>query len=103
MRALILETLTKLPEEIVDWAQKKILFLETMDSSHAISKKDFEDYDGIVVLGDLKKLEKEKQIFEMAHEMAHIKLGHRLNLGREDSNKQEDEADALARKWLKKE
>jgi Zn-dependent peptidase ImmA (M78 family) len=52
----------------------------------------------------LKNRSEEEQVFTIAHEIAHTRLKHKSpilsNLTREETKRQEDEANRLANKWI---
>jgi hypothetical protein len=106
-RIMLDEALTKIPAEIVDWASKSIIFVSSRDDCHGyfVNRKDWKTVRGFVFLCEvLKNKSKEEQASTIVHEIAHAKLNHRspilCDLSQEDQERQEKEADNLARAWI---
>ena len=106
-RLVLDRALSKIAAEIVDWATMNILFLSSNDDSFAffMNRKDWKHFKGFVVFCEsLKNNSEEEQAFTVAHELAHVKLGHRspilARLSQEETDRQEEKADALAKEWL---
>jgi hypothetical protein len=99
--------LSELTGEIVDWVTSNILFVSSEDLAFFLNRKELMHVKGLVFLSEkLKDKSKDRQVFCIAHEVAHAKLGHRSAIGwtsKEEYEQQEKEADNLARKWLRQE
>jgi len=107
-RVILARAMCKIPRNIVEWAADKLLFISSSDEyfAFALSKKEWKHKTGFIFLSECLKYEsEEKQAFTIAHELAHHKLKHKTpifsNLTEEETKRQEDEADALANKWLR--
>mgnify|MGYP001084517937 CR=1 FL=1 len=105
-RIILAKALSKLPRKIVDWAAENLNFLSsTPDLAYTTTIKEWKHKKGFVFLCEpLKNRTEEEQTFYIAHEIAHLKLEHRSPifsyLTEEETQKQEEEADELAKKWL---
>jgi len=106
-RIILAKVISKLPKKIVEWATENLLFISSSDEywAFSMSKAEWEHVEGLVFLSDVLKTEsEEKQTFTIAHEIAHHKLNHKSpifsNLTTEETQKQEAEADELAKRWL---
>jgi len=92
----------------MEWTTDNLLFVSSGEELWAFSMpiEDFEDKKGFIFLSEiLMDAAEEKQDFMIAHEIAHFRLNHKSptlgRLSREETGKQEQEADNLAREWLK--
>ena len=100
---IILKAIAELPDTLVEWVVEKVLFWSSnnsLDFAHTVLLRELEGYEGIVFLFDTLLKESEKfQKFTILHEIAHVKLKHKLNQEMVIADKQEDEANELAKKW----
>jgi hypothetical protein len=104
---ILVESISKLPSDIFVWTRENVRFISSGEDSLAFSLR-IEDpikIKGFIFLCEsLKYVKKEVQTKSIAHEIAHIKLGHTeppfRKLSVEEVKKQEEEADKLAEEWL---
>jgi hypothetical protein len=104
---ILVESISKLPSDIFVWTRENVRFISSGEDSLAFSLR-IEDpikIKGFIFLCEsLKYVKEEEQTKSIAHEIAHIKLGHTKppfrNLSVEEVKKQEEEADKLAEEWL---
>jgi hypothetical protein len=99
-RIVLVKTLSKLPKEIVDWANDNLLFFSSSDDSLAfcLQTRHWKHKKGFIFLSeDLSSESESKQAFIIAHEIAHVKLKQPPEYGQQS----EEEADKLAKQWLK--
>jgi Zn-dependent protease with chaperone function len=106
MRILLL-ALSKLPNDVVEWAADNTYFVSSIEADAFYkSKKELTPWKrGIIVLCEgLKNKSLDEQTFTIAHEIAHAKLNHKTASAPIGHNlqKHEKEADRLARRWLKR-
>lgn len=102
MRLLLAKGASKLPRNIVDYASLNIMFVSSVDDPPAFNVSfKLRPFKGAVFLCDclLGKAEDE-QAFIVAHEIAHFKLKHRLNVTEFEDPQQEMEACETAENWL---
>jgi hypothetical protein len=100
---IITAALAKIPADCIDWVLEKITFMrpEKMKLAQAIGREQLKYFEGIIVLFDeLLEQTTEVQEFAVLHEIADIKLQHKLNATGELAGHQEEKADELAKKWL---
>lgn len=100
---LIERTLAKMPSDFDAWVRKKIVFVfpKEKELARTISKKESKHYEAVIVLHDeLLSQEEWYQEHSLLHEIAHAKLKHTKQSDAEKERKQENEANALAMKWL---
>ena len=100
---IIAAALAKIPADCIDWVIDKITFVrpEKMKLAQTIGREQLKHFEGIIVLFDeLLEQTTEVQEFAVLHEIAHIKLRHKLNATGELAVHQEEKADKLAEKWL---
>lgn len=108
IRKVLVKTFTKMPKEIVDWACQKLIFVSSCEDHYAfalLKDTSWGSCKGFVFISDyLLDLAEEEQTLAVAHEIAHMKLRHKSsvfnNLTRVETEKQEEKANDLARKWL---
>lgn len=94
---------TKLPKDVIEWANEKILFISSTDCPATSISFRMEPFKGAVFLSEsLLKEPEDKQAFIIAHEIAHYRLKHQLFGGQTEtqSRKEEDEANQKAIEWL---
>jgi hypothetical protein len=99
-RIVLVEALSKLPRGIVDWANLNLLFFSSGSDSLAfcLQLKHWKHKQGFIFLSeDLFSESEPEQAFIIAHEIAHVKLKHPPEYGQES----EEQADKLAKQWLK--
>jgi hypothetical protein len=100
---IIAAALAKIPADCIDWVLEKITFVrpEKMKLAHAIGGEQLKYFEGIIVLFDeLLEQTTEVQEFAVLHEIADIKLQHKLIATGELAKHQEAKADELAKEWL---
>lgn len=104
---IIRDSISKLPNDIYEWARDKLRFISSKEDSLAFNVYFGEptNIEGYIFLCEkLKYLTKEVQTKVIAHELAHIKLDHTKppfkKLSVEEVKKQEEEANKLAEEWL---
>jgi len=107
-RVILAKALSKLPKDIVDWVVNFAFFISSSDEYWAFTLfiDEFEHKKGVIFLSEnLKEEIEEKQLFWIAHEIAHLKLNHRspifCGLSEKETKRQEAEADNLVKTWLK--
>lgn len=107
-RIILAKAISKLPMKIVDWTTKNLLFISSSDEYFAfyLPKHEWKHKKGFIFLSEaLKNESEEKQTFQIAHEIAHVKLNHKSpvfsDLTEIEMKRQEKEADELANKWLR--
>jgi Zn-dependent peptidase ImmA (M78 family) len=106
-RLILAKAVSKLPEDIAEWAAENLLFISSSEEywAFSLSKDEWNNKIGFVFLSEgLKGEPEDKQAFTIAHEIAHHKLKHRSpifsRLSQEETEMQERTADKLAEKWL---
>lgn len=100
---LIERTLAKMSPEFDAWVRKKIVFVFPKEKALAktINKKESKHYEAVIVLFDeLLSQEEWYQEHCLLHEIAHVKLKHTKQKDAKKEANQENEAHALALKWL---
>lgn len=106
IRIALAKALAKLPKKIVEWASLNVIFISSNNESPAfIIPRILKPWKGAVFLSDCLLDESEDmQSFIIAHEIAHFRLKHKGSpferLTEEEYQKQQRDADELARKWL---
>lgn len=106
---VIVDSILELPGDIYEWIIDNVCFVSSSEDSLAfclriggLGAQLFTEF--IFLCENLKYETKEVQIKTIAHEMAHIKLGHTKPLFRkqsvEEKKKWEEDADKLAEEWL---
>jgi hypothetical protein len=108
-RVMLNRAISTAPKKVVDWTVTNILFVSSKEEAWAytLNPEDWPHVKGLVFLCEtLKSQSSEKQTLYILHEIAHVRLRHRSpilsNLSQEESERQEREADKLARSWLEK-
>jgi hypothetical protein len=102
-RELVGRTLAKMPSEFEDWVMRKIIIVFPREKNLAttVIKEDSKHYEAVIILFDeLLGQEDWFQEHSLLNEIAHVKLKHRTQDDAEKRRKQENEANALASKWL---
>ena len=104
---ILRDSISKLPNDIYEWVKDNVRFISSREDSLAfnVHYRDPTSVEGYIFLCEnLKYKTKEVQTKSVAHEIAHIKLGHQKppfrNLSVEEVKKQEEEAEKLAEEWL---
>ena len=104
---IVRDSISKLPNDIYEWTRDNVRFISSREDSGAFSLRigNPTDIEGYVFLCEsLKYVTEEIQTKSVAHEIAHIKLGHTKpifrNLSVEKVKKHEEEADKLTEEWL---
>lgn len=107
MQRLVCETLSIFPEKIIDLVTKNVWFVSSFDDSWGFVLKGEEIGKNkyLIFLGDeLFLQEPYAQSYTIAHEIAHVMSGHKNAIlesqTREETAKQEKDADLFARHYL---
>ena len=106
LRNSLTKASTKLPKMVVEWASENIIFISSNDESPAfVFPNRFNAWVGVVFLSNCILSEpEERQALIIAHEIAHLKLKHKISpfaqLSEEEYQRQEMEASKLAKIWL---
>jgi hypothetical protein len=109
---ILFNALSKLPKDVVQWAIENTVFISSLGTYYAytlnLEELVAKGKTGLIVLCErLKHQSEEEQIFDIAHEIAHAKLKHSTAFPNEEAasrseEKDENEADDLAKIWLQK-
>ena len=106
-RIIIARALSKLPKDVVDWTADNAMFVSSSDQYWAFTLfvDEFKHKKGFIFLSEcLINTTEEKQLFTIAHEIAHLRLNHKSpilsKLTVDESRKQEKDANSLAAKWI---
>lgn len=106
-RIILAQSLSRLPNSIVEWTTKNLFFISSTDNKHAsfLSKNLFSEKKGIIMLSEkLKNENEEEQALMIIQEVAHAYLDHKNpflgDLTSNQVNAQEIEANELASLWL---
>ncbi|MFH0748731.1 MAG: hypothetical protein V1915_02270 [Candidatus Bathyarchaeota archaeon] len=102
IRDILVRAYTKLPKKIVKWAQENVIFISSVKTPLACcvhkNMESWKGYKGFIFISDSVLNEPEEtQNLAIAHEIAYIKKEHKSCSNDPD---EDNEADALARKWL---
>ncbi len=107
MKNMVIETLLLLPEKIAVYVSKHCWFISSFEDGYAFVLKGTElkkDEYLIFLSDELLKESKFQIVYTIVHEIGHVILGHRNGIGvaqtREETRKQEKEADNFVRKYL---
>jgi Zn-dependent peptidase ImmA (M78 family) len=107
LSVILAESISNLPRRVVDWTAEKVLFVSSDYGAvaFAFNKKDWRSRLGFIFITEgFGKETQRMQTFIIAHEIAHLKLGHFNpildDLTDEQEKVQEQAADDLALKWL---
>jgi Zn-dependent peptidase ImmA (M78 family) len=103
---IVAETISKLPWQMIEYIVDHVWFLSSTDDAWAFTfnGNDVKDKHFIFLSDELLR-ESEQQIhFTVLHELGHIILQHQNSIGykqtKDETNKQEKEADEFAKKYL---
>ena len=102
MKLSVCRTLTKMPDEIVEFVTGNCWFLGSMEDAYAFTftGNDLKNQHLIFLSDDLLNQEEEQVEFSIAHEIGHVMLKHRnstlVKQTKEEIKKQESEADLFA-------
>jgi hypothetical protein len=99
-RIVLVKALSKLPKDIVDWANNNLLFFSSSDDylAFCLQTRHWKHKQGFIFLSEgLFSKSEPEQAFIIAHEIAHAKLKHPPEYGQQS----EEQADKLAKQWLK--
>jgi hypothetical protein len=109
---ILFRSLSRLPKEVVDWALENTMFISGLNlfSAYVINLEEALSKGKIFLIvlgGTLLKTSVEEQDLTVAHEIAHCYLGHHSLFPDEYSIRKseapdEEDADALAMRWLGK-
>ena len=100
LESIFFTTLSKLPKEVVDLAEKTLFsWGDALTESYIIKSHSLKDFKAIVILYNSLRKKPLRKIEEIiAHEIAHVYLKH--DWGFKHNLDRELEADELASKWL---
>jgi Zn-dependent protease with chaperone function len=105
MQKWVCETLTKMPEEIINYVTRTCWFFGSMDDAWAFTftGNDLKDNHLIFLSDDLLNQHPRQIMYSIAHEIGHVVLKHRNSTLVKQSKKevrlQEKEADEFARQF----
>lgn len=106
MQTLILETVSVLPPEIIEYVAKRVWFFSSSEDAWAytFTGNDLKDKHLIFLSDELFEEQKSQIMYTIAHEIGHIILGHKNSIHfkqtQSEINHQEREADLFAKKYL---
>lgn len=106
MKKRVCETLSKMPQEIIDFITENCWFFASMEDAWAFTftGKDLKEKHLIFLSDDLLNQDPEQIGYSIAHEIGHVVLGHRNSIlerqTREEIRQQEKEADIFARRFI---
>jgi Zn-dependent peptidase ImmA (M78 family) len=106
MKLHVCETLSLMPEEIIEFVTVNCWFMASMEDAYAFTftGSDLRE-NHLIFLSDELLNQDESQIkYTIAHEIGHVVLGHRNSVfvrqGKNEIQAQEKEADEFARKFV---
>ncbi|MBI2011386.1 ImmA/IrrE family metallo-endopeptidase [Candidatus Daviesbacteria bacterium] len=105
-KKIIAETLLLLPEKTIEDLSKHVWFMSSFDDAWAYTFRgnDLKGKKMIFLSDELLSQDKESIQFTILHEVGHVVLNHRNSINfrqtREEVNKQEQEADKFAFRYL---
>lgn len=106
MKMHICEVVARMPDDMIDFVTTKCWFMGSMDDAwaFAFTGNDLKDQH-LIFLSDSLMREHHPQIFySIAHEIGHVVLNHRNSVlvkqSKEEIEKQEQEADEFAYKYV---
>lgn len=105
MKKWVCETLTKIPDEIVDFVTENCWFFGSMDDAWAFTftGNDLKNQHLIFLSDDLLNQHPRQIMYSIAHEIGHVILKHRnstlVKQTKQEIRKQEKEADKFARQF----
>ena len=106
MKINVCETLSKMPDEIIDYVTSNCWFFASMEDAWAFTftGNDLKNQHLIFLSDELLFQNKEQIRYTIAHEIAHVILKHRNSVlkkqTKEEIKKQEKEADEFVKKYL---
>ncbi|MBI3485890.1 hypothetical protein HY025_02990 [Candidatus Daviesbacteria bacterium] len=107
MKNVVSQTLKKLPEEIMNYLTKHCWFLSSLEDAYAytFNGNDIKDKHFIFLSDELLNQDLTTIQYNILHEIGHVILKHRNEIGFKQSKveikKQELEADKFAKSYLK--
>ena len=107
MQEVVVSALTFLPTEIADEITKSVWFVSNFDDAwgFTLDSKDLGQRHLVFLSDELFFEPKQQVLYTILHEVGHVVLGHRNAFfkpqTRQETEKQEYEADKFARKYLK--
>ncbi|CAN5346544.1 hypothetical protein BH10PAT1_BH10PAT1_7920 [soil metagenome] len=108
MKQMVLQTLTYFPIDIVEFVTSNCWFVSSFEDGWAFTLRgdELKKNEYLIFLSDELLREDEKQItWTIAHEIGHVILGHKNSIeeiqNKSEIKKQESEADAFAKEYLK--
>ncbi|HYM65140.1 MAG TPA: ImmA/IrrE family metallo-endopeptidase [Candidatus Sulfotelmatobacter sp.] len=105
MKISVLETLSKMPEEIIEYITKNCWFFASMEDAYGytFNGNDLKNQHLIFLSDELLFQSNEQIQYTIAHEIGHVILRHRNSVlerqSKEEIRKQEREADIFAKKF----
>ncbi|MCL6096559.1 MAG: M48 family metalloprotease [Patescibacteria group bacterium] len=106
MKRAVCETLTRMPQGIIDYITKNCWFFASMEDAWAFTftGNDLKDQHLIFLSDDLLSQHPKQIEFSIAHEIGHVMLGHRNSIlerqTKQEVRHQEKEADKFARQFI---
>ncbi len=107
MKSMVVNTVGILPHQIANIVSKNCWFISSFEDGYAFVIKGSEIKKGeyLIFLSDELLRESEDQIrYSIIHEIGHVVLGHRNGIGepqtKDETRKQEKEADEFVKKYL---
>ncbi len=108
MKAVVAKTLKLFPDELAEFITKNCWIVSSFEDGWAFTLRgdELKKNEYLIFLSDELLQENEKQImWTLTHEIGHVIMGHRNSIGKAQTKseiaKQEREADAFARNFLK--
>jgi len=105
MKRMVIKTLSLFPEDIIIFITSKVWFVSSFEDGWAFTLRgdELKRNEFLIFLSDeLLKEDEDQIIWTIAHEIGHVILGHRNNIGLPQAKyeiaKQEREADEFAKK-----
>lgn len=106
MKRAVCETLSKMPQEIIDYITKNCWFFASMENAWAFTftGNDLKNQHLIFLSDDLLNQHPRQIAYSIAHEIGHIVLGHRnstlVRQTKQEIRHQEKEADKFAEQFI---
>lgn len=107
MKNMVVQAVTKLPDEIIEHVTKHVWFLSSSEDAWAYTFKGSDVSDKhLIFLSDELLSEDEPQIqYTILHEIGHVILNHKNSIhyrqSKEEISLQESEADKFAKRYLR--
>lgn len=106
MKINVCQTLSKMPDDIINFITKNCWFLASMEDAWAFTftGNDLKDNHLIFFSDELLYQDKNQIQYTIAHEIGHVILGHRNSVlkrqTKKEIRKQERQADSFAKKYV---